>query len=77
VKLGIYKHYKGKHYRVLRLVHHTETREPMVLYQALYECPDLKEEYGSDPWFVRPLKMFFETVDVDGVKTPRFEYVSE
>jgi hypothetical protein len=77
MKLGKYKHYKGNYYQVLGLVHNTETREKMVLYRALYDCPDLKDDYGDDPWFVRPFDMFNEFVEIDGVKILRFEYVSD
>ena len=75
MKLGKYRHYKGKDYDVLVVVMHTETNEKMVLYRALYECPELREEYGDDPWFVRPFLMFNESVSVDGQTMPRFEYI--
>src|SRR5438132_324214 len=33
---GLYRHYKGNDYRVLGLARHSETLEPLVVYQALY-----------------------------------------
>lgn len=63
LKPGLYKHYKGNEYRVLGLVKHSETREDMVLYQALH---------GSKGMWVRPLAMFEEIVDKDGYTGPRF-----
>ncbi len=36
IKLGIYRHFKGGQYRVLALARHSESLEPMVVYQALY-----------------------------------------
>jgi hypothetical protein len=60
---GRYRHYKGKEYEVLGVVRHSETLEPMVLYRALY---------GERGLWVRPYAMFFETIEVDGVLTPRF-----
>jgi len=77
MKLGRYRHYKGKDYEALRVVMHTETNEKLVLYRALYAIPELHEEYGDDPWFVRPYVMFNETVVVDGQAVPRFEYLGE
>jgi len=77
MKLGKYRHYKGNMYEVLGVVHHTETLQKMVLYRALYDCPDLKEEYGDDPWFVRPFDMFNEEIEHNGITMPRFAYVSE
>ncbi|WP_312647438.1 DUF1653 domain-containing protein [Aminipila sp.] len=49
-----YRHFKGKLYYVYDIVMHTETRERMVSYQALYEPYDM---------FVRPLDMFAEEID--------------
>ena len=75
MQTGKYKHYKGNFYQVLGVAFHSETEEKMVLYKALYECPDLEEEYGANPYFVRPYKMFMETVNIDGKEVPRFAYV--
>jgi hypothetical protein len=60
---GRYRHYKGGDYEVLGAVRHSETLEPMVLYRALY---------GEQGLWVRPHAMFFETIEVDGVRQPRF-----
>lgn len=61
---GIYRHYKGSLYEVLGVAHHSESEEPLAVYRALYG------DYGL---WVRPLAMFNETVEVQGVSTPRFE----
>jgi hypothetical protein len=61
---GRYRHYKGGEYEVIGVVRHSETLEPLVLYRPLYD--------ESGLW-VRPHGMFFETVDVDGQRRPRFE----
>ena len=60
---GLYRHYKCKLYRVLNTVRHSETLEPMTLYQALY---------GEKGLWVRPAAMFEETVVIDGVAQTRF-----
>lgn len=62
---GIYKHYKGNLYEVLCVATHTETGEQLVVYKALY----LNDE--NNRW-VRPLRMFNETVLVDGISVKRF-----
>ena len=60
---GIYRHYKGQRYRVLGTARHSETLEPMVVYQALY---------GERGLWLRPVAMFGETIDVCGTPTARF-----
>ncbi len=63
---GVYRHYKGNRYLVLGEATHSETLEPMVVYQALY---------GERGLWVRPKAMFCESVAVDGREVPRFAYV--
>lgn len=72
LKKGIYRHYKGKLYRVLGVGRHSETLEELVFYQALYES-----EFGKDSLWVRPLAMFTEDVEIDGKNMPRFMFVKE
>jgi hypothetical protein len=62
---GLYRHYKGHDYRVLGLARHSETLEPLVVYQALY---------GERGLWVRPQAMFLETVNHGGRTVPRFAY---
>ncbi len=66
VKLGKYRHYKGNEYQVIGIAKHSETTEPMVVYKALY---------GDGGLWVRPLSMWNETVEVNGVFYKRFEYI--
>ena len=66
IKKGLYRHYKGGEYRVLKEVISTETKEPLVVYQ------DLKDE--SKIW-ARPRDMFLSEVEVEGKKQPRFEFI--
>ncbi|MEI6835579.1 MAG: DUF1653 domain-containing protein [Candidatus Falkowbacteria bacterium] len=68
IKLGKYKHYKGNDYEVIGLAHHSETLEDLVVYRALYGDFDL---------WVRPLSMFLENVEIDGVTRPRFKYLDK
>ena len=73
MKLGKYKHFKGKEYEVIGIGKHSETLEDMVIYKALYS----DEQYGDGQIWVRPFAMFAEKVEVDGKKVPRFEYVEK
>ncbi len=77
LKLGKYRHYKGGLYQVLGLALNTETREKLVLYKALYDCPDLAQEYGTRPFFVRPYALFMGSVSTETGSTPRFERLEE
>jgi len=61
---GLYRHYKGRFYEVLGTARHSETREPLTVYRALY---------GEHGLWVRPTAMFEEMVEVDGQRRPRFE----
>ena len=68
VKPGLYRHFKGNEYRVLYIASHSETLEPLVIYQALY---------GEGKIWARPLSMWNETVERDGKVFNRFEYIGE
>lgn len=71
MKLGKYRHYKGKEYEVLGVATHSETLEELVVYKALYAI----EGKGENSLWVRPKGMFEEEVEVDGVVRKRFEYM--
>lgn len=64
--LGKYRHYKGNYYEVIGVARHSETRETLVVYRALY---------GDGGLWVRPLAMFVESVECDGECVPRFRFI--
>ena len=68
IRIGKYKHFKGNEYRVIGIASHSETMEPMVVYQALY---------GEQGLWVRPANMWNELVDREDYKGPRFTYIGE
>lgn len=50
----VYRHFKGKDYKVLVVAQHTEIGEQCVVYQALYD---------DFAYYVRPYAMFASEVD--------------
>ena len=68
IKLGRYRHYKGREYEVLGLATHSETEEQMVVYRPLY---------GEGKLWVRPAAMWNEIVERDGQRFRRFTYIGE
>ena len=60
---GIYRHYKGNLYEIIDSACHSETREALTLYRALY---------GERGLWVRPTEMFSDEVIVDGTSQRRF-----
>ena len=63
-----FRHFKGKRYRLEGFAKDSETQEEMVVYRALY---------GEGGLWVRPAKMFFETIERDGKTMKRFELLED
>lgn len=63
-----FQHFKSGHYRYVGTAFHSETRQRMVVYQALY---------GEQQYWVRPESMFFETIERDGRQLVRFQEVEK
>ena len=64
---GRYRHFKGREYELLGFARHGETQEWMVIYRALY---------GEGGVWVRPLSMWSESAEKNGVVYPhRFAYL--
>ena len=66
IKLGRYRHFKGNEYEVLYIGKDSETMEDVVIYRALY---------GQNEVWVRPARMWNETVVRDGKEYKRFTLI--
>ncbi|MES2006512.1 MAG: DUF1653 domain-containing protein [Patescibacteria group bacterium] len=60
---GKYRHYKGNEYQIIAFAKHSETEEPLVIYQDLSD---------NEKIWARPRAMFEEEVEVEGKKMLRF-----
>jgi hypothetical protein len=63
---GIYRHYKGKEYRLYDIATHSETGELLAVYRPLY---------GDRALWARPLSMWSEAVEVGDDTQPRFRFL--
>lgn len=63
-----FRHYKGGEYEYICEARHSETEEAYVVYRPLYR--------DSGVW-IRPKEMFFEEIEENGVKVPRFTEIKE
>lgn len=70
LKAGVYLHHSGLMVMVLGVARHSETEERYVTYipLAVKEKPRIT---------VRPYNMFFEEIEINGKKQPRFQYIGE
>ena len=59
LKGKMFRHFKGDLYLLIDIAEHTETREKMVIYKALY---------GTCGIYARPINMFLS--EVDKIKYP-------
>ena len=63
-----FRHFKGNRYELTDYAKDSETTEWMVVYRQLY---------GEGLLWVRPAKMFFETISRDGETFPRFQLIAQ
>ena len=63
---GKYQHFKGNVYEVIGIAKHSETEEIMVVYRACY---------GANDIWVRPAKMWNESVERNGKTFLRFRKI--
>ena len=66
IRPGRYRHFKGNEYAVIGVARDSETLQEVVVYRTLY---------GERGLWVRSDAMFTGTVERDGLRVRRFEYV--
>lgn len=72
IKTGRYRHFKGAVYHVFGTARHSEKpNEEFVVYQTMH--PDKK--FDENQLWIRPKRMFFERVVVDGKRVQRFRHL--
>lgn len=70
IKIGRYRHYKGEIMEVIGISLHSETLEEFVIYKHVSG-----KRAGEPHFWVRPIKMFLEDMEINGKKIPRFEFI--
>ena len=64
----IYRHYKGKLYKVIAIGKHTESLDDLVVYESLYDNHQI---------WCRPISMWEEEIEVNGKRIRRFELIED
>lgn len=64
-----YKHFKGNIYEIIAIALDSETKEEQVIYVA--------EDDEEGTIWIRPKKMFEETIERDGKTIKRFQLIQE
>jgi len=74
IKLGKYKHFKGKEYNVIGVARDCEdiTKE-YVVYKALYDS----EEFKKNQIWIRPIQDFLGTKLIEGKDVKRFDFIKD
>ncbi len=71
---SVWKHFKGRLYRIVGVAKYSEDMEKEFV---VYSPVEYGEEYGPDQMAVRPKEMFLEKVTRDGKTFWRFEKVGD
>lgn len=71
--MATYEHYKGGRYRLVGEALHSETLQPLIIYEQLYET----EDHPKGTLWARPKKLFYGEVTINGKRAPRFRKIEE
>jgi len=72
IKLGVYKHFKGKKYEVMGVARDCDDiNKEYVVYRALYKS----EEFGDNQLWIRGINDFLGTKEINGHIMKRFKYI--
>ena len=71
----VWSHYKhpNLYYKIIAIGTNTESLEEMVVYQALFES----EKWGPNKIWIRPLKMWFDKININGKEVSRFTLIQD
>jgi cyclomaltodextrinase len=67
IKIGKYRHYKGKYYEVVAVARHSDTLREFVIYRSLY----YSKKFGKKDWWIKPAYLF------KNKSIPRFKFISK
>lgn len=70
----VWRHFKGKHYKIICTGHYSETKEKMVVYGWCYNTDKGYKLYADHEPCIRPLEMFMSEVDHEKYPTIKQKY---
>lgn len=74
LKVGRYRHYSGKEYQVLGVAQHTERYQDWFV---VFRAVDEPARSSGPPLWAKPIELFVERVDYEGVPVQKYTRIGD